>query len=130
MEQKGTQEEVQKVASEAKERSKIAAEEQKRTAVHGMDRFADSLHKVANQFDHDGQSGVADYTRKAASGIENIASKVRSKDTGELIGDIESYARQNPAIFLMGSVAIGFGLSLLMRAAQSASSEGSEQTVH
>jgi len=130
MEQKGAQEQVQKTAAEARERGKAMAEEQKRTAAHGMGRFAESLHKVADQFEQDGQSSVANYTHQAANGIDNIASKVRGKDTGELIGDVEEYARSNPALFLAGAVAVGFGLSLLMHAAQGKTSESSDQTFH
>ncbi len=60
-----------------------------------------------NQAEQAEQAGLPAYANKAADQVERLTEYVRSRTIGDLIGDVEGFARREPAIFLGGSFALG-----------------------
>lgn len=58
---------------------------------------------------------LPDYANQAADQVERLTSYVRSRSIGQLIGDVEGFARREPLIFLGGSFALGLVAARFMK---------------
>ncbi len=97
-------------AASGKAVSKI--DDQKLTLASGLSSVADSVRQVGqNLKGTDVNDGIAKYTAEysdtAAQKIEQVANYFERKDVKEMFRDVESFARQNPAIFIGGAFALG-----------------------
>jgi hypothetical protein len=94
------------VAGEAKKaaESKIGA---------GKDFAAEQLGAVAYALRHAGEqlrseeSGITEYVEKAASSVDSVSHYLQTRTLSQLIGDVEGYARREPAVFLGGAFFAG-----------------------
>lgn len=126
-------------AGEATDRIRTAATDQlssqKDKAVQTVSGLASSLHSAAGSMEGE-QAQIAEYVRKAADQLEQFSRNIEQKNVGELITDVESFARRQPAIFLGAAFGVGLlaarflksssrGESLLDRGAQVARSAAS-----
>jgi hypothetical protein len=50
---------------------------------------------------------LSDYVSRAADGLESATSYFRDKDLGEIVDDVERFARREPALFIGGAFALG-----------------------
>jgi hypothetical protein len=53
------------------------------------------------------ESGMSEYVDKAASSVDNVSDYLETRTLSQLIGDVESYARREPAVFLGGAFVAG-----------------------
>lgn len=60
--------------------------------------------------------GIAQGLSDVASGLGEFAERMRNKSAEELLQEGARLARQNPVLFLAGTVAVGFALSRFLRA--------------
>ena len=86
------------------------------------DTLARALEDTANRLKSDHQDSLAAYTTHIASSVNSLADRLRSSSVDELASDARRLAHSNPALFLAGSVAIGFGLTRFLKASSSGSS--------
>src|SRR5690606_24637823 len=56
------------------------------------------------------------YVSEISRGIGSLSSSLRERNTDDLIRDASRLARNNPGLFLLGSVAVGFGLARVAEA--------------
>lgn len=78
----------------------------------GLNTVVDTVRRIGGAItDGEGQNTVtehaAKYTETVANKLENIAAYFDKADLRGVAKDIESYARQNPAIFLGAAFALG-----------------------
>lgn len=97
------------VASTAKE---VAREQVSGRVNATKERAVSSLGSVAGALRNTGDSIednelVHDYIERAADGIEQITSYFRNKSPGEMVSDVERFARREPALFIGGAFALG-----------------------
>jgi hypothetical protein len=59
---------------------------------------------------------LAEYAQRLSEGVARVADHVRHRSLDELTADAQMLARRNPAVFLVGSVAVGLALSRFMKA--------------
>jgi hypothetical protein len=57
----------------------------------------------------------ADYARKAATAIEDVANSLASKDPDELIEDTRNFVRKSPGVALAGAAIVGFAVARLVK---------------
>jgi hypothetical protein len=57
--------------------------------------------------DEQRQRGLADYVNQAADRIDSFARTLENKDLGEIVDNVQSFARRHPALFVGGAFAIG-----------------------
>ncbi|HLY47352.1 MAG TPA: hypothetical protein VKQ73_17365 [Stellaceae bacterium] len=81
-------------------------EEQRDRAAGEIAAFGEVLRGSARSLSEDG--AVAQYTIEAARRIDAFAGELRARSWGELVGDIEDFAKSSPLGFL--AAAIGAGL--------------------
>ena len=67
---------------------------------------------------------AATYIRRAADEIDSLADAVQRRDVRQLVGDVQSFARRQPAAFLGATVLGGFAVMRLLKAPTAA--HGSE----
>ena len=87
-------------------------------AADGVNDFAEALGSAATRLSELHHEGLADYTNRLSSQLSDVSSRLRDKSVDELAGDVRQLAERNPALFLLGAVAIGIGLSRFAKASR------------
>ena len=59
---------------------------------------------------------MSDYLADMAESMSGLAGNLRGKSAEQLLHDGAELARNNPALFIAGSIALGFGLSRFLKA--------------
>ena len=104
-----------RVRSGADKLSSQAGEKARGLVGQGLERSAEALTNVSKLVG-DTAPGIeerlgpeyGDYARKAASALEEAASKVSAKNPDELIDDTREFVRKSPGVALAGAAIIGF----------------------
>jgi hypothetical protein len=108
---------------EGRERLASQAGDKARGLVtQGLERASEALANVSKMVG-DTVPGIeerlgpeyGDYARRAASGIENVANSIASKDPDELIEDTRNFVRNSPGIALAGAAVVGFVVARLVK---------------
>lgn len=110
-----TKQKIDKDVQDAKHELGTKAREQAETGQHKLANEADALsHAIdaaaSNLDDHD-REGLARYARELSSNLTDAAGQLEGRSVDELANDAKRLARKNPAMFMLGSIAVGFGLS-------------------
>ena len=82
----------------------------------GAEALSDAIDAAASNLDDHDREGLARYARKLSGDIANAAERIEGRSVDELAGDAKRLARDNPALFMLGSIAVGFGLSRFFKA--------------
>ncbi len=97
----------------ATKRATEVLDEQKGTVAGGLTTVADSIKQVGENLNTAEEPNkitetAAKYTNSLAEQIENISGYFERKDVRDMVRDVETFARRNPAYFIGGAVALGF----------------------
>lgn len=92
------------VAHAAREQVMTKATEEKQRAASGLGGVAQALRSTGQSADND---YLQEYASRAADGIEQVTDYFRDKSVGEIVDDVERFARREPALFLGGAFALG-----------------------
>lgn len=95
----------------------------------GLERTSEALANVSKMVG-DTAGGIeerlgpeyADYARRAAGAIENVANTIAEKDPDELIDDTRNFVRNSPGIALAGAAVVGFVVARLVKSGLSSQS--------
>jgi hypothetical protein len=80
---------------------------QKTRATEALGSVATALRQSSQPLRDNNQSMLADYAGKAADGLEQFSARFRERDLGELIDDVNRFARRQPALFVGAAFAAG-----------------------
>jgi hypothetical protein len=94
------------IANEAKEQMSTRVAAKKDKAAEGLSSVAEALRSSTGDIG-DQVPFVGEYANKAAEGVEQLSNYIQTRTIGELIDDVEGFARREPALFLGGAFAIG-----------------------
>jgi len=89
------------------------------TAAEQLDSLQEGARSAAAALQGGDSLGLSQYLSQAAQCIGSFAEQVRHESPEDLLHRGARLARDNPAQFLAGSVAIGFALSRFLRASAS-----------
>lgn len=106
------------LGQQATAEGKARVEEMRQTAAHKADAVADSIEAAAEELSHDDIGDMSGYVNDLAAQLRNVSGTLREKSGDELLRDVSRLAREKPAVFLAGAVAVGFGLGRFARASQ------------
>lgn len=127
-----TQEHLKNLADEAgatladvKEQGAEQYEHYRDLAAEQLDSLVEGAQSAASALEGKDSLGLSQYLAQLAGGLGSFADQVRDKSAEELLHKGAQLARDNPAVFLAGSVAIGFGLSRFLRASATHESNNS-----
>lgn len=83
-----------------------------------VDSIAGSIDAAASHLDDEDMTRLSGYVHDMAESLRSLATDLRNKSGDEMLQQVNQFARRNPALFIGGSVAIGFGLSRFARASR------------
>lgn len=106
------------LGEQAKAEGKDQVADARRTAADKVDTLADSAQAAAAQLRDDDIGHLSEYVSNLADSMTRLSSTLREKSGDEVLRDIGRLARENPALFVTGSVAVGFGLARFARASE------------
>lgn len=101
---------------EMKDKGREELEKQESRAADTVDKVADATRAAADELERENETTLSHYVSEIAEGIGGLSSNLRSKNTDDLIRDASRLARENAGLFLLGSVAVGFGLARIAKA--------------
>ena len=118
------------LASRGGEQVKSQLANQKHEASQRLTPIQTALRETAQQLRKQGQDPVAEYADRASDGVERVSGYLRDKDVDEMVDEARGFARNRPALFLGGALALGFlGSRFLKSSSQEATSGGNGQPV-
>jgi hypothetical protein len=98
---------VGQAAHQAKEQVSSRLATQKDRAAESLGGVAQALRTSGQQLREQDQMGVTDYIDQIANQVERFSGYIRGHDVGELVGDVELFARRQPGLFLGGAFVLG-----------------------
>lgn len=112
------QQTTQQAALSMQEQMHTQANTQLNNASQGLDQFAQIVRDFGQDLRERKQGNSAQLTDRAATQIEHLSDYLQ-RDINEIIDDVSDYARRQPAVVLIGAVALGFlGARLLKSSSQ------------
>jgi hypothetical protein len=103
-------------------------EERKGRAAESVQGVAEALRRTADNIENE---TIARYAEQAADTVARFSETVRERRLGEMIADLDDFARRQPMLFLVGAVAAGFIAGRFMAAsaerAEAEAWEGAER---
>ncbi len=113
-------EELQDKAKQATEEVKVQGKEQldryRETAADELDRVAQGARAAATELERQDDAFLSHYVADIAGSLGRLADNLRGKSADTLFREASQLARDNPALFITGSIALGFGLTRFARA--------------
>lgn len=107
---------AQRLASDAAASAQSAIEEQKSLGAQYVASVAGALHRAAGEVGQE-LPFAAKYLHQTAEQIEGAAQTVRDRDMRELVGEVENFARRQPALFFGGAMLLGFAALRFLKSA-------------
>lgn len=104
----GTTQKIKQRGIEQLEKGKTVAADKAQSLAGAVDDVAES---VAQE-----HPTLAQYAHQVSGGMARLADKLRQGNIEDLISSAQTLARNNPALFIAGSVAVGFALSRFLKA--------------
>lgn len=113
------QEDAQALLDSAREQGSAKLDEYRETAADQIETLAQTAKSAAEQMQDNDTLGLSHYVTDVAQGMTSFASSLRNKSAEQLLQQAGQLAKDNPALFITGSIALGFGLSRFLRASTS-----------
>ncbi|NWL76520.1 hypothetical protein DM872_06610 [Pseudomonas taiwanensis] len=104
------------LAQDAQEQAMSQYEQYRDTAADQLESLAEGARMAVSDLERNDALGISHYVADMAERMTSLADNLRGKSVDQLIRQTGQLARDNPALFVAGSVAIGFGLSRFFNA--------------
>jgi len=114
-----TQEAVGQLAEQVRTQVKSQLEQQKERVAESVEGVADALHAMSRQLREQEQTAIADWTDSIGESASRVFSYLAEKDVEQLAGEVEQFARRQPALFLTGAFALGLMASRFFKSSGS-----------
>jgi hypothetical protein len=107
---------------EAKAYAESAVDERKSQAADRLHGIAGALRETSTTLRGQQEDAFGDYAAAAADQVEKLSGYLRNQNIGNLLHDVEGFARRQPELFLAGTLAAGFMIGRFFK------SSGSQQS--
>lgn len=104
------------LAAAARDRGMEELEGAKGQLADNAERVASAVERTADELEGDGDAAISGFGRSVASLMRQMAGGLRERDVEQFADELGALARRNPAVFLAGSVALGFGVARFFKA--------------
>jgi hypothetical protein len=104
------------LAREARSEGREQVQQYREEAADKVDTLADSVKAAADRMRGDDVAHLSAHIADMANGLSRMADGLREKSADEILRDVRRIARENPTLFIAGSIAIGFGITRFARA--------------
>lgn len=113
------------LAHRASETGFQQVDQRREQAADAVDRLAQSIRRVSVDIGEQ-QPAIGNAVDTAAEQAERLAGYLRRTDARQMLGNVQSYARRQPLLFVGGAFLAGLAASRLMKAASG--DQGSRST--
>lgn len=110
-----TQEMAGQVVDQARDQVRSQLSSQKERAAEGLGGVAEALRLTSEQLRERDQATFGDYAASAAEMVERFSGHLKERDINQMIWEIESFGRRQPALFMGGAFALGFLASRFLK---------------
>jgi F0F1-type ATP synthase membrane subunit b/b' len=112
-------EDVTEVLGDARQQVDAQFGQYRDTAADQIEALAKGAKSFVSELESKDTLGMSDYLSDMAQSMSGLAGSLRGKSAEQLLHDSADLARNNPALFIAGSIALGFGLSRFLKAGSS-----------
>lgn len=114
---------------QVKDKAASVIGEQKTNLATGINTVADSIRQIGENLrtgDENNQiaSLVGKYGDTLAGRVEKLSSYIDDKELSELVRDVETFARRNPALFVGGAFALGVVAARFLKSSRQQATAG------
>ncbi|PWE47247.1 hypothetical protein [Pseudomonas prosekii] len=113
-------EDVTEVLGNARQQADAQFGQYRDSAAEQIEALAQGAKSFVSGMEDKDALGMSDYLADVAESMSGLAKNLRGKSAEQLLHDGAELARNNPALFVAGSIALGFGLSRFLKAGTSA----------
>ncbi|PZN33194.1 MAG: hypothetical protein DIU71_05690 [Proteobacteria bacterium] len=103
----------------AREFGKERLEAGKSAASERTSALAGAIGEAGAELGRQGEQRLGTYAADLAATLDRLAGKLRHRSVDDFTTEVQELARRNPALFLAGSVGIGFAVARLLKASAS-----------
>lgn len=115
---------ARQMAEQVKNQGRTQLEGYRETAADEIEKVAKSAKAAAQELEGQDRLGLSSYVSDMAQNMVQLSDSLRGKSVDELFQDLNRIARNNPALFITGSIALGFGLTRFARASSKRAAHG------
>lgn len=103
-----TREELSHVTDQVRQQADSMISEQKSIAADRLGTLASTLRQTSRQLQDQQEGQMGRYAEIVADQVDMAADFLRTRNTGDLVGEVQRLARRSPEAFVAGSLAVGF----------------------
>jgi len=111
-------------ASEAKQALFNKAEGTQRDVSANLKAFSGALRAASEHLANNDQRTASKFALDAAGGLERLSSSLNDKPFDEVLGEIQSFGRENSGALIAGSVLAGLALGRFIKSSPPSASTG------
>jgi hypothetical protein len=106
---------ARQLGSKAADRLHSEVDARKGEAVSQAQSFTSAIRQTADGLDDNAPQWLRSALSQGAEQIQRFADSIESKDSRQLLSDVQSFARQRPALFLGAAAAAGFAAARIFK---------------
>jgi hypothetical protein len=95
------------IAERVRESATAGLAAQKDRATEGLESVARAIRQSTHHLRESHHETIAEYVEKAADSIQRASAQLRERDLGNIVKDVEQFARRQPALFIGSAFALG-----------------------
>lgn len=103
-----TKSEISNVTDQVRQQADNLVSEQKDIAADRLGTLAGTLRETGRQLQEQDEGTMGHYAEVIADQVDMVSNFLRERNPGDLLGDVQRLARQQPELFVAGSLAVGF----------------------
>ena len=115
------------IMNQVQQRAGTQVNRQKEAAASSLSQVADAVRRIRENLG--GEEGgaiaryAADYSDKAADGLERLSTYIREQDPKRLLDDVQNFGRRRPALLVGGAFLLGFAGARLIKSSMDTASQ-------
>jgi hypothetical protein len=117
---------VQQVGTTAANRLQSEVDARKSTAANQAKSVSSAIQRAAGELDDSAPTWLKSAFEQGAERIQRFADTIDQKDSRQLLGDVQNFARNNPGTFLAACAAAGFAAARIFKAGAEPQSSGAQ----
>ena len=107
---------AQHLSSSAANRLHSEVDSRKHIAADQAKSVSSAMQRTVGELDDGTPAWLKSTLQKSAEQIQHFADTIERKDSRQLVGDVENFARERPGAFLLGCAAAGFAAARILKA--------------
>ncbi len=108
-------EQAKRTVSQVGEQAKTTVDSRMSEVAQELGSVADAVRQTSQELGDDDQMGIARYGNRIADQIEQVSTYLSDRGVEEVLTDVQSLARRQPALFLGGAFTLGLLVGRFMR---------------